>query len=69
MARTPIAARITTNSSFSDGYESNNSGELGAEEIVNAFTKLWNLNPKWKVFDHRQTDHINPRFVRISALI
>ena len=33
----------------------------GAEEIVNAF------NPTWKVFDHRQIDHINPRFVRIDS--
>ena len=39
----------------------------GAEEIVNAFTKLWNLNPNWKVFDRRQTDHLNPRFVRINS--
>ena len=39
----------------------------GAEEIVNAFTKLWNLNPNWKVFDHRQTDHLNPRFVRMDS--
>ena len=39
----------------------------GAKEIVNAFTKLWNLNPTWKVYDHRQTDHLNPRFVRMDS--
>ena len=39
----------------------------GAEELVNAFTRLWNLNPNWKVFDHRQTDHLNPRFVRMDS--
>ena len=39
----------------------------GTEEIVNAFTRLWNLNPNWKVFDHRQTDHLNPRLVRMDS--
>ena len=28
----------------------------GAEDIVKAFTKLRDLNPNWKVFDHRETD-------------
>ena len=39
----------------------------GAEEMVNAFTKLWDLNPPWKVFDNRQKDHLNPRFFRIDS--
>ena len=39
----------------------------GAEDIVNAFTKLWDLNPNWKVFDHRQLDHLNPRFIRMDS--
>ena len=39
----------------------------GAEDIVNAFTKLWDLNPDWKVFDHRQEDHLNPGFVRMDS--
>ena len=39
----------------------------GAEDIVQAFTKLWNLNPSWKVFDHRQPHHKNPRFIRMDS--
>ena len=39
----------------------------GAEEIVNIFIRLWNLNPNWKVFDHCQTDHLNPRFVKMDS--
>ena len=42
-------------------------GGGGADEIGNALTKLWNLNPTWKVFDHRQTDHGNSRFVRMDS--
>ena len=39
----------------------------GAEDIVKAITKLWDLNPDWKVFDHCQTDHLNPRFIRMDS--
>ena len=39
----------------------------GAEDIVKAFTKLWDLNPNWKVFDHRQSDHLILRFVRMDS--
>ena len=39
----------------------------GVEDIVNAFTKLWDLNPTWKVFDHRQKDHLNRRFIRMDS--
>ena len=39
----------------------------GAMEIVNAFTKLWDLNPTWKGFDQRHKDHLNPRFVSIDS--
>ena len=39
----------------------------GAEDIVQAFMKLWDLNPPWKVFDHRQPDHKNPRFIRMDS--
>ena len=30
----------------------------GAEDIVNEFMKLWDLNPKWKVFDHILRVHL-----------
>ena len=36
MARTPLAARITIDPSFSDGYESNQSGELGSQSLEGA---------------------------------
>ena len=39
----------------------------GAEDVVQAFTKLWNLNPSWKVFDHRQPDHKNLRFIQMDS--
>ena len=39
----------------------------GAEDIVNAFSKLWDSNPTWKVFDHRRKDHHNPRFVSMDS--
>ena len=28
---------------------------------------MWDLNPNWKVVDHRQSDHLNPRFVRMDS--
>ena len=36
MARTPLAARIMIDPAFSDGYESNQSGELGGHSLVEA---------------------------------
>ena len=33
MARTPLAARIRIDPYFSDGYESNHSGELGGNSL------------------------------------
>ena len=36
MARTPLAARILIDSAFSDGYESNQSGEGGGHSLVEA---------------------------------
>ena len=36
MARTPFAARILMDPAFSDGYESNQSGELGGHSLVEA---------------------------------
>ena len=39
----------------------------GAEDIVQAFMKLWDLNLPWNVFDHRQSDHKNPRFIRMDS--
>ena len=36
MARTPLAARISIDPAFSDGYESNQSGELGGHSQVEA---------------------------------
>ena len=36
MARTPLAARILIDPAFSDGYESNQSGELGGHSLVEA---------------------------------
>ena len=39
----------------------------GAEDIIQAFMKLWDLNSPWMVFDHRQPDHKNPRFIRMDS--
>ena len=39
----------------------------GKEEIVNGFTKMMDLNPTWKVFDHCHKDHLNPRFFRMDS--
>ena len=36
MARTPLAARILIDPAFSDGYESNQSGEGGGHSLVEA---------------------------------
>ena len=36
IARTPLAARILIDPAFSDGYESNNSRELGSHSLVEA---------------------------------
>ena len=36
MARTPLAARILIDPAFSDGYESNQPGELGGHSLVEA---------------------------------
>ena len=36
LARTPLAARITIDPSFSDGYESNHSGELVGHSLEEA---------------------------------
>ena len=36
MARTSLAARIMIDPAFSDGYESNQSGELGGHSLVEA---------------------------------
>ena len=36
MARTPFVARILMDPAFSDGYESNQSGELGGHSLVEA---------------------------------
>ena len=46
-------------------FQQINRNNGGAE--CNAFTILWNLNPTWKVFDHRQIDHKNPRFIRMDS--
>ena len=36
MARTPLAARISIDPTFSDGYDSNHSGELGGHSLEEA---------------------------------
>ena len=36
MARTPLAARILIDPAFSDGYESNQSGDFGGNSLVEA---------------------------------
>ena len=36
MARTPLAARILIDPAFSDGYDSDHSGELGGQSLVEA---------------------------------
>ena len=38
-----------------------------AEELVKSFTKLWNLNPSWLVYDAANPDPLNPRFIRMDS--
>ena len=38
-----------------------------ADEIVRSFTRLWDLHPIWRVFDHKIPDKLNPRFIRIDS--
>ena len=38
-----------------------------AEEVVKSFTKLWNLNPSWLVYDAANPDPLNPRFIRMDS--
>ena len=37
-----------------------------AEEIVNALTRTWNLNPTWLVYDHTDPRSFNTRFIRMD---
>ena len=37
------------------------------DEILRSFTRLWDLHPIWKVFDHKNPDKLNPRFIRMDS--
>ena len=38
-----------------------------ADEVIKSFTKLWNLNPSWLVYDAAYPDLLNSRFIRIDT--
>ena len=38
-----------------------------ADEIVRSFTRLWDLHPTWRVFDHKNPDKLNPRFIHMDS--
>ena len=38
-----------------------------AEEVVKSFTKRWNHNPSWLVYDAANPDPLNPRFIRMDS--
>ena len=38
-----------------------------ADDIVRSFTRLWDLHPTWRVFDHKNPDKLNPRFIRMDS--
>ena len=38
-----------------------------ADEIIRSFTRLWDLHPAWRVFDHKNPDKLNPRFIRMDS--
>ena len=38
-----------------------------SEEVIKAFTTLWNSNPTWAVYDAANPDTLNPRFIRMDS--
>ena len=38
-----------------------------SEEVIKAFTTLWNSNPTWAVYDAANPDPLNPRFIRMDS--
>ena len=38
-----------------------------SEEVIRAFTTLWNSNPTWAVYDAANPDPLNPRFIRMDS--